>query len=39
MPCHSLIIRGSIMDSWYATAIPASIALAIVGYGLFAAYM
>jgi len=26
------------MDNWFATAIPASIALAIIGYGLFMAY-
>ena len=32
------VIRGHVMNSWFATAIPASIALAIVGYGLFMAY-
>jgi len=26
------------MDNWFATAIPALIGLAIVGYGLFMAY-
>jgi hypothetical protein len=30
--------RGCFMDSWFATAIPASIGLVIVGLGLFMAY-
>jgi hypothetical protein len=38
MTMSLLRYRGCFMNSWFATAIPASIGLAIVAAGLFMAY-
>jgi hypothetical protein len=30
--------KGCVMDSWYVSLVPASVAVAIIGYSLFIAY-
>jgi hypothetical protein len=32
------LIEGVVMDSWYVSAVPAAVALAIVGYSFYLAY-
>jgi len=32
------LTEGRVMDSWYVSAVPAALALAIVGYSFFLAY-
>jgi hypothetical protein len=31
-------LKGSVMDSWYVSLLPASVAVVIIGYSFFVAY-
>ncbi|MEP6828918.1 MAG: hypothetical protein ABI963_01145 [Rhizomicrobium sp.] len=37
-PYVCTLLRGRVMESWYVSLVPASVALVIIGYSFFVAY-